>query len=300
VTAICVGDNLIEIIVSSIDGEIRTSFYPQLPELVVRNMVVTGSENRITTSVSGWEVGPPVIALEGTIKQGETLILYRPFPGPPRELLLWLSQRFEDADVEITGVVEGTVPTDTNRLQELAMMYSDPMQSLLVSMNKWSRNIIAEQVMRTVAAEVYGAPGSTEAACDMLGAMIDSLAPTGMEQLVIADGSGLSRLNRLAPIHLVALLEAGTTSAEWGPEFLASLPVNGRDGTLSTRMEELPEGTFRGKTGTLSDTCTIAGVLITASGRMLYVAIMLEIPPGQVHRARDWQDSYIAALYADV
>ncbi|MBN1435375.1 D-alanyl-D-alanine carboxypeptidase/D-alanyl-D-alanine-endopeptidase [Candidatus Fermentibacterales bacterium] len=296
ITAICVGDNLVEIVVSTVDGLVEVMTYPPLPGLTVSSLLRISGETRIVSSVEGWENGPPVITLEGTVKQGEVLTLYRPFPGPPRELSLWLESELEAAGVPIGTVREGTAPTDTLIAVSVATMYSQPLQSLLTSMNKWSRNQLAEQVLRTVAAETLGLPGSTESGCDMMGLLLDSIAP-GADRPIVADGSGLSRLNRMSPAHLVALLQAGCSSLEWGPEFLASLPVNGRDGTLRTRMEDLPDGAFRGKTGTLNDTCTIAGLLRTASGGSLYVAIMLEIPSGQVYRARDWQDSYLEYLY---
>lgn len=87
---------------------------------------------------------------------------------------------------------------------------------------------------------------------------------------------------------------------EWGPEFLASLAVNGVDGTLRSRLSDLPPGAFRGKTGTLSDTCTLAGVVSTSSGRRLAVAILAETPSGDVLAAKAWQDDVIRALYRGV
>ena len=261
--------------------------------------MVRGDETRILTSVTGWESGLPVITLEGTMKPYSVEVLYRPFPGPQLELVLWLAEQLEDSGVRIGSIGSGAVPTDTAVARPVATMYSEPMQTLLTSMNKWSRNMIAEQIMKTVSAETQGYPGSTGAACDMIGWMIDSLAGGGPGP-VIADGSGLSRNNLLAPVHLCALLDAGCHSMEWGPEFLASLPVNGRDGTLMTRMEQIPEGCFRGKTGTLGDTCVIAGILTARSGKPLYVVIMLEIPRGHVFRARDWQDCFIEDLYGAV
>jgi D-alanyl-D-alanine carboxypeptidase len=90
----------------------------------------------------------------------------------------------------------------------------------------------------------------------------------------------------------------GAGSLEFGPEFLTSFPVNGVDGTLFSRLRNLPPGAFRGKTGTLNDTCAITGVLTTVSGRRIALAIMLEIPRGTAWSARAWQDSLISAMHA--
>jgi len=126
--------------------------------------------------------------------------------------------------------------------------------------------------------------------------MLAELVP-GSTGFQLADGSGLSRLNRLAPVHLAAVILTGISSLQYGPEFLASLPVNGVDGTLNGRMDNLPPGSFRGKTGTLNDTCSIAGILHSSGGKNLIVVIMLEIPEGHVFRARKWQDEVISFLY---
>jgi D-alanyl-D-alanine carboxypeptidase len=65
-------------------------------------------------------------------------------------------------------------------------------------------------------------------------------------------------------------------------------------------MKNLPAGSFRGKTGSLNDTCTITGILTTISGRKVALAIFLEIPSGQLWRARAWQDSFIETLYNEL
>jgi D-alanyl-D-alanine carboxypeptidase/D-alanyl-D-alanine-endopeptidase (penicillin-binding protein 4) len=175
-------------------------------------------------------------------------------------------------------------------------MYSDPLWVILGTMNKWSRNMVAEQVLRTVAFHVTGEPGSTRAGCDISGALLDSICP-GIQGWQLADGSGLSRLNMLAPEQLARVFLAGWSSLSYGPEFMASFPASGTDGTLAARMNGIPQGAFRGKTGSLNDTCTIAGILTTESGRTVAIAVFLQMPRGHIWRARSWQDGYMEELY---
>jgi D-alanyl-D-alanine carboxypeptidase len=59
-------------------------------------------------------------------------------------------------------------------------------------------------------------------------------------------------------------------------------------------MADLPPGTFRGKTGTLSDTSAIAGLLTSSSGRKIILVIMFEVPTNQTWTARGLQDSLIS------
>jgi D-alanyl-D-alanine carboxypeptidase/D-alanyl-D-alanine-endopeptidase (penicillin-binding protein 4) len=300
VEPLCIGDNVLEVVVSSIGGNIRLFSYPPLPGLdIFRQNLIIGSATAITATGGNWETGEPEIRISGTIKNGDRNILYLPFAGAPAELAMVLRNELNNLGVntEYGGILTGA---DQNAsFTTTSVMYSDPLWILLGSMNKWSRNMVAEQILRTVANETTGEPGSTRAGCDISGAILDSLVP-GTQGWLLTDGSGLSRFNLLTPRQLVAVFTAGAGSLEFGPEFLASFPVNGVDGTLSGRMKNLPAGSFRGKTGSLNDTCTITGILTTISGRKVALAIFLEIPSGQLWRARAWQDSFIETLYNEL
>ncbi|MCK5131073.1 MAG: D-alanyl-D-alanine carboxypeptidase/D-alanyl-D-alanine-endopeptidase [Candidatus Sabulitectum sp.] len=295
VEPLCIGDNVLEIVVASVNGTVRLFTYPPLPGLrIFSDNLTTGQHTALTAAGGNWETGEPEIAISGTI-QGETReILYKPFAGAPGELAQVLQNELNHWGVNAS--YSGIREADYSLLTTTAVMYSDPLWMILGSMNKWSRNIVAEQILRTVAIETTGEPGSTRAGCDIAGALLDSLAPDA-HGWQLADGSGLSRLNLLTPRQLVAVFAAGAGSLEFGPEFLASFPVNGTDGTLSKRMCALPTGAFRGKTGSLNDTCTITGILTTQSGRKVALAIFLEFPRGQIWRSRAWQDKYIESLY---
>lgn len=153
--------------------------------------------------------------------------------------------------------------------------------------------MVAEMVLRTASLETGSTPASTGAGCDVTGQLLRDIVPS-LTEFQIADGSGLSRFNSLTPIHLARILSEGISSAEWGVEFLATLPVNGVDGTLRSRMADLPPGAFRGKTGTLNDTSAIAGLLTSSSGRRIVLVIMFEVPRGQTWTARGLQDNMVS------
>jgi D-alanyl-D-alanine carboxypeptidase/D-alanyl-D-alanine-endopeptidase (penicillin-binding protein 4) len=76
----------------------------------------------------------------------------------------------------------------------------------------------------------------------------------------IADGSGLSSLNRLTVAALVAILEAAWTDPTVRRPFLAALPVAGLSGTLSDRMRRPPaRGNVAAKTGTTREASGLSG-----------------------------------------
>ena len=258
----------------------------------IENSLTTGATESVQVSVRGWEENSPRLILQGTVPADTHTIIYKPFAGPPAEFAGLLSAELENAGLEITEVLPGQAP-DSIPLFRTSVIYSDPMFVLLASMNKWSRNMVADMIMRTVSLETGSTPASTSAGCDVAGRLLAELEPE-LTDFQLADGSGLSRFNSLTPRHLAAVVLQGAGSPEWGVEFLATLPVNGVDGTLSSRISDLPPGAFRGKTGSLSDTSTIAGILRTSSEREIVLVIMFEVPFGHLIRARNLQDSIIS------
>lgn len=85
--------------------------------------------------------------------------------------------------------------------------------------------------------------------------------------LVLENGAGLSRTERVTPIQMAALLQAGLRS-NWAPEFLASIPIAGVDGTMRRRLHDSPAASHaRLKTGTLSNVVALAGYVQDADGR---------------------------------
>ncbi|MEX0912340.1 MAG: D-alanyl-D-alanine carboxypeptidase/D-alanyl-D-alanine-endopeptidase [Gemmatimonadota bacterium] len=151
--------------------------------------------------------------------------------------------------------------------------YSPPLREILAGMMKPSQNQIAETLLRTVGREARG-DGSASAAREV----IDSLFVAWEFEHTrarIADGSGLSRYDHLSPALLVELLERmdrSTLREDW----IASLPIAGRDGTLESRMEEPPlVEQVRAKTGTLSGVRALSGYLTTQSGERIAFSTMV-------------------------
>ena len=98
------------------------------------------------------------------------------------------------------------------------------------------------------------------------------IASTG---LVIDNGSGLSRSERLTPRQLVQMLQAAQ-AGRWGPELMMSLPLAGVDGTLRNRLKTGPAaGRARLKSGTLKNAVALAGYVPDEDGRWWAVAAMV-------------------------
>jgi D-alanyl-D-alanine carboxypeptidase/D-alanyl-D-alanine-endopeptidase (penicillin-binding protein 4) len=143
--------------------------------------------------------------------------------------------------------------------------------------NKYSSNSMARALMLTLGAEKAGRPGTTAGGRQ---AIVEFLASRGIEvpELVLENGSGLSRQERISAEGLVEVLTAAWRS-QYMPEFAASLPLSATDGTLRKRFRS-PEmqGRLRMKTGTLEGVSALAGYVNAASGRTYVTAIVLNHP----------------------
>jgi D-alanyl-D-alanine carboxypeptidase/D-alanyl-D-alanine-endopeptidase (penicillin-binding protein 4) len=113
---------------------------------------------------------------------------------------------------------------------------------------------------------------------------------TGM---VLENGSGLSRIERSTPSQMAAVLQIGLGST-WAPEFMASLPIVGLDGTMRNRMRDGPAASrARLKTGTLTGMTGIAGYVPDANNQMCIVVGFINHPLAGNGRGRAVLDALV-------
>jgi D-alanyl-D-alanine carboxypeptidase/D-alanyl-D-alanine-endopeptidase (penicillin-binding protein 4) len=185
-------------------------------------------------------------------------------------------------------VIEGVSAPDSRLLAEHA---SRALPEVIRDINKPSDNALARTVFLSLgsleADPVLGSRPLTFATSDTTQARADMAVRTWMRAhaindagMVIENGSGLSRLERISPVQLGGLLKAGQRS-DWAPEFLASMPIVAVDGTMRRRLKDSPAaGHARMKTGTLSNVVAIAGYVRDALGQQCVVVAMIN--SGQV------------------
>ncbi|MCD4669940.1 MAG: D-alanyl-D-alanine carboxypeptidase, partial [Actinomycetia bacterium] len=82
IEGLSVGDNILQLIISTEGDTMRVFHYPPLRGLTVVNNLVTGGRESIRTSVEGWTDNIPTLILEGSIPPDTHLVLYAPFAGP--------------------------------------------------------------------------------------------------------------------------------------------------------------------------------------------------------------------------
>jgi D-alanyl-D-alanine carboxypeptidase/D-alanyl-D-alanine-endopeptidase (penicillin-binding protein 4) len=167
------------------------------------------------------------------------------------------------------GVREGTVPPEAQLLHGAV---SPPLAEVIRVVNKYSNNVMARQILLTLGAEKYGAPATVDKGVAVIR---EWLAQRGLDfpELVIENGAGLSRDERISARHLGELLLKAWESP-YMPEFLASLPILATDGTLRLRHGAGLAGRAHLKTGSLNDVRAQAGMVLDDKGRRLVVVIL--------------------------
>jgi D-alanyl-D-alanine carboxypeptidase/D-alanyl-D-alanine-endopeptidase (penicillin-binding protein 4) len=173
---------------------------------------------------------------------------------------------------------------------------------LVEFMLRESDNVVAEALARQVAL-ARNKPASFEGAAVAMDEMVAELGLPAAESS-LADGSGLSRSNRVTPgllTDVLALAAKGTRPELAG--LFPGLPVAAWSGTLDDRFERSGErptkagaGVVRAKTGTLSGVHAISGVVTTLDGRLLAFAVLANKVPGGQEQAQPELDRIATAL----
>lgn len=199
---------------------------------------------------------------------------------------------------ESGGTLEGgwrkaVAPED---MEPVFTFESPSLTEMIASVNKHSNNVMARQVLYTLAAEVLGPPGTEAGGREVIGKWLsdNELKPA---DLAVANGAGLSRESRITAVDMASLLRFAWQQP-YMPEYVASMSLTGLDGTLSRRFRgsELV-GKAHLKTGSLDHVTAIAGYLQARSGRRFSVVVLQNFE--DIHRGpgEEVQEALLRWLY---
>ena len=161
-------------------------------------------------------------------------------------------------------------------------MRSPALAEVVRDINKFSNNVMAQQLFLTLALQATAAaPATLEGAREVLTRwLVERSGPLG-DDVVLHNGSGLSRHNRISAARLAKLLMQSFDSPVMS-ELMASLPVTGLDGTL--RRAKATPGRAHLKTGSLRDVAGVAGYVLADSGRRYVLVAIINHPNANAAR----------------
>jgi D-alanyl-D-alanine carboxypeptidase/D-alanyl-D-alanine-endopeptidase (penicillin-binding protein 4) len=176
-----------------------------------------------------------------------------------------------------------------------ATWQSPPLSELIRDVNKYSINVMARQIFLSLGARDKP-PATLEKSRNALREWLERRG-FSFPELVVENGAGLSRTDRISSRHLAQVLIAAYRSPLM-PEYMASLSLSGIDGTLKRRFGNSPIlGKLHMKTGYIDGARAIAGYMLDVRDHLLAVVLIVNHPGAR--NSLPVQDALLEWLYAD-
>lgn len=184
---------------------------------------------------------------------------------------------------------------------KVVAVHASKLKEVLTRLNKASQNLFAEAMSkllgRTAAVEAGDpdARGSWAAGGEAIKAYMKRMG-VDPSAYVLADGSGLSKANRVTARGHSDLLVA-ISKQPWGDVFRGTLPIGGVDGTIGKRMKDIA-GKVHAKTGYIGGVRALSGYVQTDGGKWLVFSMIYNQIPGSVTPFEVLQDDACRVMVA--
>lgn len=272
--ALLFNHNTAEVTLSSNDKEVTLILDPALPALGIRNTLAV--DKSLPCPVKSMPRPYFIDTVEGKL----TMRFDGGFPPNCQETRYYqaldvkryiatlFASLWENSGGKWSGQVRmGKMPKGS---RILSTHVSPPLQEILVDLNKWSNNPMARLVYLRLGKGRYGSLAKSEKRIRQW------MQKKGWatDTLVLENGSGLSRVERISARLLAKMLQ-NAMRGPYGKILESSLPIIGVDGTLKERLvDHSMAGQAYLKTGTLVNVKAIAGIMDTPQEKAVIVAII--------------------------
>lgn len=266
---------------------------PRAPWLDIANRATTRTDGQNTI----WASRPNnsnAITLFGAVRWAPSEPLEVTLHDPAMFLGRLLGERLASKGLK-PGSVRRARAEEPRMQGKTVAVARTPMDVVLRRCNVNSHNLYAEALLKRIAFDVTGAPGSWESGGAIVRmALQQRLGPQDAASVIVADGSGMSRENLVSASVLARWLASFHRDERVGPAFIASLPMAQSDGSMRRRMAgRALELEIRAKTGYIRSVSTLSGyVTEPATGRRVVFSVLVNDFPASVglQRVRAFQD----------
>ena len=299
-SALSINRNCVEVTVTAsnnVGDTALVSIDPQTHYVSLLNSATTDADTAaLTLEISRkFKERLNVITVKGKIPRGtkpqkESISVW----GPEMYFLTLVKEELQRQNISFDGqTLFDSIPSAAL----LIARHCQPIDSVVVFLDKMSDNLSAENTLKILGAEKYGVPGTTEHGISAVKRDLNSFN-IDTSRFLMVDGSGVSHYDLLTPEILVDLLRGMYFRKDIFDLYDSSLPNAGVDGLLVNRMKGTPaQNNLHAKTGTLGGVSTLSGYVRTADGEMLAFSIMMQNYIGSGEPYRKMQDA-IGALMA--
>ena len=296
VSALQFNENSVRVTIApgaSAGDPVGVTLAPNGSGLVVRNLLKTAATDTVASVETRRLPGSPHLELRGSVPLGSAPIVHTAAVDNPTIFFVTaLRNALIAHGVDVRGPAVDIDDVKDARPRDNDVMFvtyrSPPLSALATTMMKFSLNLYAETLLKTLGAAV-GTPTAEGGRAAIRSILEGWGVPSS--GLIQVDGSGLSRYNYVTPETLVTILTFVDRDERLRAPFEAALPIAGRDGTLTGRMAgTAAEGNARAKTGTMANVRATSGYVRTADGEPIVFSIVannFEATPDVINQTTD-------------
>lgn len=266
---------------------------PSSPFLPTTNLAKTGSADTFWISR---KIGSNEIAFRGSVKHRRTKPVHVTIHDPAIYFCQVLAERLLKAGVRVDKIARVS-PTEDRREAKTLHVIRTPLSIVLTRCNKFSQNLYAESLFKRMGRKLTGTPGSFRTGGAAVRLYLQKQIGTAAASVNSADGSGLSRENRVTSRIMVQVLEAMHKNEKTGKLFRQSMAVAGQDGTVAKRMRNVKARVYA-KTGYINGVSCLSGYIVLPRKKAL--AANASSAPSQLADADDGKVIAFSFLFNNI
>ncbi len=282
-------------------------FRPHAPWLEVINQGTTrqGPSERDSAWVAR-KLGTNDLTFHGNIKGSYRKPVTVTVHDMPSFFAQLLADRLRNAGVEVSLHRTAEAHEPESNGQPIGPMITTPISTIVTRCNRDSQNLYAEALIKRVGVAMTNEPGSWGNGAAIVRLIVHERIgdPNLARLIVVSDGSGLSRKNRVAAATVTAWLQTFVSNDRTSEVFVQSLAVGGKSGTLKNRFRnvDLHGAVVRAKSGYIKHVSCLSGYVITPDGRKRSFSILVNglTEPDAVSHAKRMQERIVAAIAWDM
>ena len=274
---------------------------PKMPWITFGNKTTSKIGKKDNSSF--WVARPPnsnKITARGNVKGVHIEPVKVAFHNPAIVFGQVLARELRSENISVKNVEQ--VPNDAPRSDNtLIFSHRTPLNTVLRRSNSDSHNLYAEALLKRIAAESTGRSGTFDEGAHAVARAVSQRLNIHPASLVPADGSGMSRRNKVSTQTLALWLASFDTEDQAGKMLLHSLATPGV-GTLKSRFSKtaFAEIAVYAKSGYLSGICSLSGYITFENHEPLVFSIIVNNIKGTVKEAKKMQESIIFASWDEI
>jgi len=238
------------------------------------------------------------VLVRGTVpSERGTIAVWKKIDEPALYLAYTLKHLLAERGIKVRGHVRVSVAPQN--AHTFYVSQSDTFDLVLKRMNKHSSNFVAEQLIKTLGAERKGPPGTVSKGIEVVEGFLEKEVGIPRGSYVMQNGSGLNDTNRFSASQINRLLRFMYERFPLAPEYLSSMGIAGKDGTLRYRFEGSDAvGRLRAKTGTLENVTALSGYVQSIGGEKFTFSVLVNDYAGKSAPVVQGVDALGAAIAA--